>query len=58
MADDKHSHHPLPQDSRARHDLIPESIEEERAKGDDAPPGSDNREKRMYRDPAGKPYPA
>lgn len=30
-------HHPLPGDERARHDLLPESAEGVRTKGDDAP---------------------
>ena len=30
-------HHPLPKDERARHDRIPESIEDERDQGDDSP---------------------
>jgi hypothetical protein len=30
-------HHPLPKDERARHDLLPESIEDEREQGDDSP---------------------
>ena len=33
----KAGHHPLPGDERARHDLIPESVEDERDKGDDSP---------------------
>lgn len=53
-------HHPLPKDERARHDLIPESIEKERPQGDDDPdaaPASDtDPPRRRYRDPAGKPY--
>ena len=53
-------HHPLPKDDRARHDLIPETVEEERDLGDDDPEADDPSQtkppKRSYRDPAGKPY--
>jgi hypothetical protein len=62
MTDDRGAdHHPLPQDDRARHDLIPESIEDERDRGDDAPeakPGKDPPEERTYANPDGSPYPA
>ena len=56
----KAGHHPLPEDERARHDLIPESIEDARDKGDDAPgdvPSSTEAPRRDYRNPDGSPYP-
>lgn len=52
-------HHPLPQDDRARHDLIPESIERDRDFGDDAAENpEDNLHRREYKNPDGSPYPA
>lgn len=57
--DDK-PHHPLPKDRRARHDLIPESVEDTRDQGDDdpdAPPPSQTEPPvEHYRDPDGRPY--
>jgi hypothetical protein len=56
----KKDHHPLPADDRARHDVIPESIEDARDKGDDNPgvePGNGPLP-RTYKYPDGSPYPA
>jgi len=56
----KASHHPLPEDERARHDLLPENIEDARDKGDDAPDdaaSSSEAPRRTYRNPDGSPYP-
>jgi hypothetical protein len=53
-------HHPLPADDRARHDVIPESIEDIRDKGDDGlagEPGTAPRS-RSYTNPDGSTYPA
>jgi hypothetical protein len=53
-------HHPLPRDDRARHDILPESIENERGLGDDDPgaskPSTTEPPAREYRDPDGRPY--
>lgn len=56
---DKERHHPLPEDERARHDLIPESIEAARQKGDDAPDDASNDPpaSRTFRNPDGTRYP-
>lgn len=56
---DKARHHPLPEDERARHDLIPESIEATREKGDDAPDDASNDPpaSRTFRNPDGTRYP-
>lgn len=53
------SHHPLPADDRARHDLIPEGIEDVRDTGDDDPGGKagDDPQPRSYANPDGSPYP-
>ena len=60
MSDQDKPHHPLPKDDRARHDLIPESIENESPQGDDdpytAPASNVEPPKRQYRDPDGRPY--
>jgi hypothetical protein len=60
MPDSYKPHHPLPKDDRARHDLIPESVENERPLGDDdpdaAPASTTEPPERRYRDPANKPY--
>ncbi|MDB5708424.1 MAG: hypothetical protein JWL96_494 [Sphingomonas bacterium] len=56
----KGGHHPLPRDERARHDLIPETIEDERDKGDDAPddqPSPTDAPSRTYANPDGSRYP-
>ena len=54
------SHHPLPKDDRARHDLIPEEMEDGRPLGEDDPdaptPSSTTPPKRQYRDVDGRPY--
>ena len=55
----KAGHHPLPSDERARHDLIPESVEDEREKGEDAPgetPSDTEAPERDYKYPDGSPY--
>lgn len=56
------SGHPLPSDPRARHDLIPESIEDShgRDEGEPAEGGASATEPPagFYRDPDGRPYPA
>lgn len=53
-------HHPLPKDDRARHDQIPENIENARDQGDDDPdaptPSKSEPPERHYRDPDGRPY--
>jgi hypothetical protein len=53
-------HHPLPKDDRARHDVLPESIEDERDLGDDDPaarkPSTTEPPARKYKDPDGRPY--
>jgi len=53
-------HHPLPADDRARHDVLPEGIENVRDKGDDSAPGKDGDAPapRTYAEPDGSPYPA
>ncbi|MES1971668.1 MAG: hypothetical protein V4472_04355 [Pseudomonadota bacterium] len=60
MSDRSTPHHPLPGDDRARHDLIPESVEDVRDIGDDDPgaPGSSKVTPplRHYRNPDGTPY--
>jgi len=55
----REAHHPLPRDERARHDLIPESIEDGRDKGSDAPgePADPvTPPHRHYANPDGSPY--
>jgi hypothetical protein len=55
----KPAHHPLPADDRARHDVLPESVEEARDRGDDNPgvePG-DGPSPRTYENPDGSLYP-
>ena len=55
----KAGHHPLPSDERARHDLIPESVEDVRDKGEDAPgdaPSDTEAPERDYKYPDGSPY--
>ena len=54
------AHHPLPADDRARHDVIPESIENVRDKGDDTAGGQTGMEPqpRTYSNPNGSTYPA
>lgn len=62
MSDHAKVHHPLPSDARARHDLIPENIEDTRDRDD----GESSGEKASpvvppaghYRDPDGRPYEA
>jgi len=49
------SHHPLPDSEEARHDLIPESVEREKGRGDDA---SETVSDEVATDPNGEPYPA
>lgn len=53
-------HHPLPSDSRARHDLIPESIEDARNRDDGEDPENPASPVEPpvghYRDPDGRPY--
>ncbi|MDB5706804.1 MAG: hypothetical protein JWN66_3920 [Sphingomonas bacterium] len=60
MSDRSKPHHPLPDDDRARHDLIPESIEDSRDKGDDDPgqaaPSETEPPVHHYRNPDGTPY--
>ncbi|WP_157216625.1 hypothetical protein [Flavisphingomonas formosensis] len=55
-------HHPLPKDRRARHDRLPESIEDVRDLGDDDPEAeaasADTPPAEIYRDPDGRPYPS
>lgn len=55
-------HHPLPKDERARHDLLPESIENTRDQGDDDPeaptPSRTEPPGKPYRDPDGRAYEA
>jgi hypothetical protein len=55
----KAGHHPLPRDERARHDLIPESVEDVRDKGEDSPgdaPSDTEAPEHDYRYPDGSPY--
>lgn len=57
----KADHHPLPEDARARHDLLPENIEDARDKGDDAPddaPSSTEPPTGEFKNPDGSPYPS
>jgi hypothetical protein len=51
-------HHPLPADGRARHDAIPESVENVRDKGDDSPDDEPGKlpEPHSYANPDGSPY--
>ena len=61
MSDTKdEGHHPLPKDERARHDLLPESIEDERDLGDDDPAASKASKteapRRQYSNPDGSTY--
>jgi hypothetical protein len=53
-------HHPLPGDDRARHDRLPEGVEDIRDKGDDAPgqppPSTSEPPAHHYRYPDGTPY--
>lgn len=50
-------HHPLPSDDRARHDQIPESVEDEREVDDGGPrPSTTKPPEHEYRDPDGRPY--
>ena len=55
-------HHPLPKDERARHDLLPEGIEDVRDQGDDdpeAPPASKSEPPAgEFANPDGSKYPA
>jgi hypothetical protein len=53
-------HHPLPSDPRARHDLIPESVEDVRDRDEgenpDDPASPVEPPVGHYRDPDGRPY--
>lgn len=53
-------HHPLPKDPRARHDLLPEGVEERRPSGEDDPgapaPSPSEPPELHYRNPDGTPY--
>lgn len=53
-------HHPLPADDRARHDALPENIENVRDKGDDTAKGETGKapQPRTYSNPDGSPYSA
>lgn len=55
-------HHPLPEDDRARHDRLPESIENARDLGEDDPTGSEPSPTEPpgghYRNPDGTAYEA
>lgn len=55
-------HHPLPEDGRARHDRLPESVENAREDGDDDPeapaPSPTESPDGRYRNPDGTVYEA
>jgi hypothetical protein len=56
----KKGHHPLPKDERARHDLLPENIEDVRELGDDDPlaprPSKTEAPREHYVNPDGSAY--